>query len=112
MILACAIVMALGTASGGMRIIQTMAFRITKIESVQGFVAETSSSIVILGASFLGMPVSSTHVIAGGITGVGTARSRSAVYWETPHRLLFALALTMPGAACISAFTYFIASFF
>lgn len=111
-ILACATVMGLGTASGGFRIIKTMAFDITKIQSVQGFAAEASASLVILGASFLGMPVSSTHVIAGGITGVGTARSRHAVRWKTPRRLVFASLLTLPGAGAVSAFAYFIASFF
>lgn len=109
-ILTCATVMGLGTASGGFRIIKTMAFAITKIQSVQGFAAEASASLVILSASFLGMPVSSTHVIAGGITGVGTARSRHAVRWKTPRRLLFASILTLPGAAAVSAVAYFIAS--
>lgn len=111
-ILTCATVMGLGTASGGGRIIKTMAFAITKIESVQGFAAEASASFVILGASFLGMPVSSTHVIAGGITGVGTARSMKAVRWSTPKKLLYASVLTLPGSALISALAYFVATLF
>ncbi|MBI5272515.1 MAG: inorganic phosphate transporter [Chlamydiia bacterium] len=105
-ILACAAVIGLGTASGGFRIIKTMAFSITKITPVQGFAAETSASIVILIASFLGMPVSSTHVIAGGITGVGTAKGRSAVRWSTPKKLVIAWVLTLPGAGIVSWITY------
>lgn len=107
-IIACAIMMGLGTASGGFRIIKTMAFSITKITPVQGFAAEASSSIVILLASFLGMPISSTHVIAGGITGVGTAKSIQSVKWGTPQRLVIAWVLTLPGAALVGATAYFL----
>ncbi|OGN64678.1 MAG: inorganic phosphate transporter [Chlamydiae bacterium RIFCSPHIGHO2_12_FULL_49_9] len=105
-IFACAITMGLGTASGGFRIIKTMAFSITKIEPVQGFAAETSASFIILLASFLGMPVSSTQMIAGSITGVGTAKSRSAVTWKTPQKLVVAWMLTLPGAASLGALAY------
>lgn len=105
-ILACAVVMGLGTATGGFRIIKTMAFSITKIEPVQGFAAETSSSAVILAASFLGMPVSSTHMIAGSITGVGTAKSHKAVSWKVPQKLVLAWILTLPGAALVGALAY------
>jgi PiT family inorganic phosphate transporter len=111
-ILSCAIMMGLGTASGGFRIIKTMAFAITKITPVQGFAAEASSSLVILGASFLGMPISSTHVIAGGITGVGTAKSIQSVRWNTPQKLVCAWILTLPGAGGVGALAYWIASFF
>jgi len=108
-ILACALVMGLGTASGGFRIIKTMGYSITKITPIQGFAAEASSSAVILAASFLGMPVSSTHVIAGGITGVGTAKGRSAVRWHVPQRLVIAWILTLPGAGGVGALIYFLA---
>ncbi len=111
-ILACAVVMALGTASGGFRIIKTMGFSITKITPIQGFAAEASASAVILAASFLGMPVSSTHVIAGGITGVGTAKGPSAVRWKVPKRLVLAWLLTLPGAGGVGAAIYFIATAF
>jgi PiT family inorganic phosphate transporter len=109
-ILSCAVVMGLGTASGGFRIIKTMGFSITRINAVQGFAAEASASIVILTASFLGMPVSSTHVIAGGITGVGTAKGREAVRWHVPRRLVLAWIFTLPGAGLVGAFAYFVAS--
>lgn len=108
-IIACATIMGLGTASGGFRIIKTMGFSITKITPVQGFAAEASSSMVILIASFLGMPVSSTHVIAGGITGVGTAKGWKAVQWHVPKRLVLAWIFTLPGAGCVGALTYFLA---
>ncbi len=105
-IMACAIVMGLGTATGGFRIIKTVAFSITKIEPVQGFAAELSASVVILAASFLGMPVSSTQMIAGSVTGVGTAKSRKAVSWKIPQKFLFAWILTLPGAAIASVLSY------
>jgi PiT family inorganic phosphate transporter len=105
-IISCAVVMGLGTASGGFRIIHTMAYSITKITPIQGFAAETSASIVILIASFLGMPVSSTHVITGGITGVGAAKSLNAVQWNVPRRLILAWLVTLPGSALISWCSY------
>jgi PiT family inorganic phosphate transporter len=111
-IMSCAVVMGLGTASGGFRIIKTMGFSITKINPVQGFAAEASASLVILTASFLGMPVSSTHVIAGGITGVGTAKGKEAVSWDVPRRLVLAWVLTLPCAAAVGALAYLIAARF
>ena len=106
-IFACATVMGLGTASGGFRIIKTLGFSITKISTVQGFAAEATSSAVILSASFLGMPVSSTHVIAGGITGVGSAKSLQSVRWKVPQRLLLAWVFTLPGSGLVGASAYF-----
>ncbi len=107
-IISCAIVMGLGTASGGIRIIKTMGFAITHIDPMQGFVAETSASAVILCASFLGMPISSTHMIAGGITGVGSAKGISAVRWSVPQKLVIAWVLTLPGAGAVGILTYYI----
>ncbi len=105
-VLACAITMGLGTALGGMRIIRTMGFHITKLEPIQGFAAEMSASVVILLASFFGMPLSSTHIIAGGITGVGSARGMSAVKWIIAHKILVAMVLTIPGAALFAGVMY------
>jgi PiT family inorganic phosphate transporter len=107
-IMSCAIVMGLGTATGGFRIIKTMAFSITRIEPVQGFAAETAASGIILVASFMGMPVSSTQMIAGSITGVGSAKSVEAVNWKVPQKLAVAWVLTLPGAAFIGAMSYFL----
>jgi PiT family inorganic phosphate transporter len=106
-ILSCAIVMGLGTASGGLRIIKTMGFAITKIDPMQGFAAETSASAIILAASFLGMPVSSTQMIAGSITGVGSAKGIAAVRWETPQKLVVAWVLTLPAAGIVGYITCF-----
>ncbi len=108
-ILSCAVVMGLGTATGGFRIIRTMAFSITKIEPVQGFAAELSASFIILAASFLGMPISSTQMIAGSITGVGTAKSPKAVSWKVPQKFVYAWVLTLPGAAIVGSLSYLIA---
>lgn len=105
-ILACALVMGLGTASGGFRIIRTVGFRITKLAPVQGFAAEMSASSVILGASFMGMPISSTHMIVGSVTGVGAARSFKHVHWQTAKRMVVTWVLTLPGAAIFSAAIY------
>jgi PiT family inorganic phosphate transporter len=102
----CAIVMALGTATGGFRMIHTMGYQITKLHPIQGFVAETSATVVILGASFLGMPISSTHMIAGSITGVGSAKGPEAVKWTTAKKLTWAWLLTIPGAAIASGSIY------
>jgi inorganic phosphate transporter, PiT family len=102
----CAIVMALGTATGGFRIIRTMGYEITELKPIQGFAAETSASVVILAASFFGMPISSTHMIAGSITGVGSAKGWNAVKWTTAHKLLWAWLLTLPGSALASAAIY------
>lgn len=110
-IFACAVTMGIGTASGGLRIIKTMGFQITKIDSMQGFAAEASASAVILGASFLGMPISSTHMIAGSITGVGSAKGVKAVNWEVPQKLLIAWVLTLPGAGIVSSLAFFLLHF-
>jgi PiT family inorganic phosphate transporter len=107
-IIACAVVMGLGTASGGLRIIKTMGFSITKIDPMQGFAAESSASAIILGASFLGMPISSTQMIAGSITGVGSAKSLRSVNWGVPQKLVLAWFLTIPGAGLVGAIAYYI----
>ncbi|MGB7977927.1 MAG: inorganic phosphate transporter [Chlamydiales bacterium] len=109
-IMACAVMMGLGTASGGFRIINTMAFSLTKLEPAQGFTAELSASAIILGASFLGMPISSTQMIAGSIIGVGTAKSHKAVNWKVPQMFLLAWIFTLPGAAVVGALSFWLAS--
>jgi PiT family inorganic phosphate transporter len=105
-IAACAIMMGLGTASGGFRIIRTVGFEITKLHPLQGFAAETSASCVILTASFLGMPISSTHMIVGSVTGVGVAKGPSKVRWSTGKKMAYAWILTLPGAGLVAALTY------
>jgi PiT family inorganic phosphate transporter len=105
-IISCAVVIGLGTAFGGFRIIRTMGFGITDLKPMQGFAAETSASCVILIASFLGMPVSSTHMIAGSITGVGSAKGTDHVKWTTARKLVLAWILTLPGSGLAAAAAY------
>lgn len=110
-ILLCALVMGLGTASGGVRIIKTVGFSITPLKTMQGFAAEMSASFVIFAASLLGMPISSTHMIVGSVTGVGAARSFSTVRWSIMKKLIIAWVLTLPASGCIAAFFIYLFSF-
>ncbi len=100
-ILACALMMGLGTASGGMRIIRTVGFSITKLRPIQGFAAEISASTVILTASFLGMPISSTHMIVGSVTGVGASNGLASVRWSTIKKLIYVWVFSLPGSALV-----------
>jgi PiT family inorganic phosphate transporter len=105
-VLACHAAMALGTLSGGWRIVQTMGMRITKLAPVGGFCAETSGAITLFLATSLGVPVSTTHTITGAIVGAGSQRKLTAVRWGVAGRIVWAWVLTVPGAALISALTY------
>lgn len=105
-ILACAAAMALGTAAGGWKIIKTMGGKIFKLEPINGFAADLTSSLVILGASHIGMPVSTTHVVSTSIMGVGTAKRIKAVRWGTARSIVTAWILTIPLSAAISALIY------
>ena len=111
-ILSCALMMGLGTGSGGFRIIRTVGYEITSLKPLQGFAAETSASFVILAASFLGMPISSTHMIVGSITGVGVAKQPSKVHWGIGKKMVVAWLLTLPGSACVAFFVYWIFNHF
>lgn len=102
-IAACACVMGIGTASGGFRIIRTVGYEITKLKPLHGFAVETSASCVILTASFLGMPISSTHMIVGSVTGVGMAQGTAKVRWATGHKMILAWILTLPGSGLVAA---------
>lgn len=94
---------ALGTLSGGWRIVRTMGQKITKLKPIDGFCAESASAISIFWATHLGVPVSTTHVITGAISGVGAARRLSAVRWNMTLRIVWAWIFTIPGAALIGA---------
>src|SRR5436305_316443 len=98
--------MALGTASGGWRIMKTMGHRIIRLRPINGFAAETAAAAVILTASYLKTPVSTTHVISSSIMGVGASRHVSAVRWGVARRMLIAWVLTIPVTAAISALVY------
>lgn len=97
---------ALGTLSGGWRIVRTMGSRITKLRPVHGFAAETSGAGTILGASVLGIPVSTTHIICTSIMGVGTTMGTSAVKWGVARSIAIAWILTIPVSALIGFVTF------
>jgi PiT family inorganic phosphate transporter len=96
----------LGTLSGGWRIIHTMGSRITKLQPVHGFAAETGAAAAVFTATVLGIPVSTTHAITGSIVGVGATRRLSAVRWGVAGQIVWAWVLTIPGAALIGMATY------
>jgi PiT family inorganic phosphate transporter len=98
----------LGTLSGGWRIIHTMGSRITKLQPVNGFAAETGAASAILLATHFGIPVSTTHAITGAIVGVGSTRRLSAVRWGVAGQIVWAWLLTIPAAAAIGAATYWL----
>lgn len=105
-ILACAGGMALGTAVGGWRIIRTMGSKIIKLTPIHGFAAETSASAIILAASHLGLPVSTTHVISGCIMGVGASKRLSAVRWGVAGNIVAAWILTIPATMILSGLCF------
>ena len=98
---------ALGTLSGGWRIVRTMGSRITKLRPVGGFCAETGGGLTVIFASLLGIPVSTTHTITGAIVGVGSTKRLSAVRWGVAGRIVWAWVLTLPAAATMAALTYY-----
>jgi len=105
-ILSCHAAIALGTMAGGWRIVKTMGLSITKLRPVGGFCAETAGAITILGASRLGIPVSTTHTITGAIVGVGATNRLSAVKWGVAGRIVWAWILTMPMSALVGGGVY------
>lgn len=111
-ILSCQIAMALGTLMGGWRIVHTMGSKITRLAPVQGFCAETGGAITLFLATYLGIPVSTTHTITGAIVGVGAARRTSAVRWGVASNIIVAWILTIPASAAIAAATYALARLF
>ena len=108
LILSCHAAIALGTMSGGWRIVKTMGMKITKLRPIGGFCAETGGAITLIGASMAGIPVSTTHTITGAIVGVGATQRLSAVKWGVAGRIIWAWILTIPAAALISSGTYFL----
>jgi PiT family inorganic phosphate transporter len=109
-VLACQIAMALGTLFGGWRIVRTMGSRITHLTPVQGVCAETAGAMTLFLATYLGIPVSTTHTITGAIVGVGAARRVSAVRWNVAKDIVVAWLVTMPAAALLGAGFYLIAN--
>jgi PiT family inorganic phosphate transporter len=105
-VLAAHLAIALGTLSGGWRIVKTMGTKIVKLQPVGGFCAETAGALTLFGATAAGIPVSTTHTITGSIVGVGTAKRFSAVKWGVAGRIVWAWVLTIPMAALIAALSY------
>jgi len=105
-VLAAEAAIALGTLSGGWRIVRTMGMRITQLRPVSGFSAETGAAIALFGSTFLGAPVSTTHTVAGAITGVGTTNRSTTVNWGVFGRVALAWLVTMPFAALVAAGAY------
>ncbi|ATD67151.1 MULTISPECIES: inorganic phosphate transporter [Luteimonas] len=100
--ISCALVMAAGTAAGGWRIIKTLGHKLVKLHPIHGFAAETSAASVILAASSLGIPVSTTHNISSAIMGVGTAKRLNAIKWSVVNKMIWAWILTIPMSGGIA----------
>jgi len=105
-ILTCHAVIALGTLTGGWRVVKTMGIRLTKLRPVHGFCAESAGALSLFFVSALGIPVSTTHTIAGAIAGVGSTQRLSAVRWGLATRIVWAWVLTLPASALVAAATY------
>ena len=102
----CASAMAIGTASGGWRIIKTVGGKIFKLEPLSGFAADLNSSVVVFGATLLHLPVSTTHVVSGSIMGVGTAKRVNAVHWGVAQEMVKAWLVTIPLTAIMGALAF------
>jgi len=111
-VITCQAAMGLGTLFGGWRIVHTMGSKITRLTPQQGFCAETGGAITLFLATYLGVPVSTTHTITGAIIGVGAARRVSAVRWGVARSIVIAWVVTMPMAALIASLFYFLAGLF
>src|SRR4051795_5870508 len=110
--LSCYVAMGLGTLTGGWRIIETMGTRITKLNQHQGFSASMGGSIMLFAASYLGIPVSTTHTITGCVIGAGAARRASAVRWGIAKSVMVAWIITIPASATVAALFYWLTTLF
>ncbi|WP_042348075.1 inorganic phosphate transporter [Bacillus massiliigorillae] len=108
----CALAMGLGTSIGGWKIIKTVGGNIMKIRPVNGVAADLTGATIIFGATTIGMPVSTTHVISSAILGVGSAHRLKGVKWDTAQRMLVTWVITLPISAMLAAITYFILKLF
>jgi inorganic phosphate transporter, PiT family len=105
-IICCHLAIAAGTMAGGWRVVKTMGQRITKLQPFGGFSAETSAALTLIATARAGIPVSSTHVITGAISGVGAANRLTAVRWGVTRRIVWAWVLTIPGAGLLGALIF------
>ena len=111
-VITCQAAMGLGTLFGGWRIVRTMGSRITHLTPMQGVCAETAGAVTLFGATWLGIPVSTTHTITGAIIGVGAARRVSAVRWSVAKDIVTAWIVTMPASGLIAAVFYYMGGAF
>jgi PiT family inorganic phosphate transporter len=111
-VISCQAAMALGTLFGGWRIVKTMGSKITRLTPMQGFCAETGGAATLFAATWLGIPVSTTHTITGAIIGVGAARRMSAVRWGVANNIVIAWVITIPASAVIAASAYWLSGLF
>jgi len=109
-VIACQIAMAAGTLAGGWRIVKTMGSKITRLTPMQGFCAETGGSITLFAATWLGVPVSTTHTITGAIIGVGAAKKVRAVRWVVAREIVTAWIITIPASGLLAALFYWLSS--
>jgi PiT family inorganic phosphate transporter len=107
-VVSCQAAMGLGTLFGGWRIVHTMGSKITRLTPMQGFCAETGGALTLFGATWLGIPVSTTHTITGAIVGVGAARRVSAVRWGIASNIIVAWVLTLPASALVATGFYWL----
>ncbi len=111
-VILCHLAIAFGTLSGGWRIVKTMGQKVTRLKPVDGFCAESGAAASLFISSWLGIPVSTTHTITGGIVGIGSFRRFSAVRWGVARKIVWAWVVTIPAAALISAASYWASTFF
>ncbi len=107
-IIACQTAMAIGTAMGGWRIVKTMGMRLTKLKPVHGFAAETAGAATIFVATHMGIPVSTTHTIAGAIVGVGSTTNAAKVKWTIAGRIVVSWVVTIPFSALVASICFYI----
>jgi PiT family inorganic phosphate transporter len=111
-VITCQAALGLGTLIGGWRIVKTMGSKITRLTPVQGVCAETGGAITLFAATWMGIPVSTTHTITGSIIGVGAARKVSAVRWNVANNIVFAWVITIPACGLMAALAYWAAGLF
>ena len=107
-ILSCQLAMAIGTALGGWKIVKTMGMKLTKLKPVHGFAAETAGAFTLFMATQLGIPVSTTHTIAGSIVGVGSTTSLAGIQWKTAGRIVMAWVVTIPLSGIVAAICFWL----
>jgi inorganic phosphate transporter, PiT family len=111
-VITCQAAMGLGTLVGGWRIVRTVGSKITRMTPVQGFCASAGGAIMLFAATYLGIPVSTTHTVTGSIIGVGAARKASAVRWNIAGNIVIAWIITLPAAALMAALYYLLSKVF